>query len=177
MKKLLVMMALLLAIALPVFAQGRRLSSDDQRRFDSYYSRWQEYRRTNNRDEIVSMEKRMQDVYQHYGIPSGTPFGRVASGGQNDYRWDRDRDNDRNHNRDDWRDDRGDRGGNRWNNRLPADDQRRFDSYYSRWQEYRRTNNRDEIVSMEKRMQDVYQHNGIPSNTPYDAVATGGRRY
>jgi hypothetical protein len=178
MKKLLVMMALLLAIALPVFAQGRRLSGDDQRRFDSYYSRWQEYRRTNNRDETVSMEKRMQDVYQHYGIPSGTPFERVASGGQNDYRWDRDRDNDRNHNRDDWRDDRrDDRGSNRWNNRLPADDQRRFDSYYSRWQEYRRTNNRDEISSMEKRMQDVYQHNGIPSNTPYDAVATGGRRY
>jgi hypothetical protein len=30
---------------------------------------------------------------------------------------------------------------------------------------------------MEKRMQDVYQHNNIPSNTPYDAVATNGRRY
>ena len=162
------MMALLLAIALPVFAQGRRLSDDDQRRFDSYYSRWQDYRRTNNRDEIVSMEKRMQDVYQHYGIPSNTPYSRVASGGQRDYRWDRD--NDR------WRDDRGDRGG-RYSNRLSADDQRRFDSYYSRWLEYRRTNNRDEIVSMEKRMQDVYQHNNIPSNTPYDAVATNGRRY
>src|SRR5882757_8395300 len=163
MKKYLGIMALLLAIALPVFAQGRRLSSDDQRRFDSYFSRWQEYRRTNNRDEIISMEKRMQDVYQHYGIPSTTPFGRIASGGQRDNRWDRDRDDDR--------------GGNRWSGRLPSDDQRRFDSYYSRWLEYRRTNNRDEIVSMEKRMQDVYQHNGIPSNTPYDAVATGGRRY
>jgi hypothetical protein len=194
MKKFLGMMALLLAIALPVFAQGRRLSDDDQRRFDSYYSRWQDYRRTNNRDEIVSMEKRMQDVYQHYGIPSNTPYSRIASGGQRDYRWDRDNDRDwdrdhdgdrwhrdhdrdwdrdRDRDRDRWRDDRG----GRYSNRLSADDQRRFDSYYSRWLEYRRTNNRDEIVSMEKRMQDVYQHNNIPSNTPYDAVATGGRRY
>jgi hypothetical protein len=180
MKKLLGMMALLLAIALPVFAQGRRLSSDDQGRFDSYYSRWQDYRRTNNRDEIVSMEKRMQDVYQHYGIPSNTPYARIASGGQSNYRWDRDndRDWDRNHGGDNWhRDHDRDNDNNYRGNRLPSDDQRRFDSYYSRWQEYRRTNNRDEIVSMEKRMQDVYQHNGIPSNTPYDAVATGGRRY
>ena len=184
------MMALLLAIALPVFAQGRRLSDDDQRRFDSYYSRWQDYRRTNNRDEIISMEKRMQDVDQHYGIPSHTPYSRIASDGQRDYRWDRysDRDWDRDHDGDRWHRDhdrdwdrdndrwRDDRGG-RYNNRLSADDQRRFDSYYSRWLEYRRTNNRDEIVSMEKRMQDVYQHNNIPSNTPYDAVATNARRY
>jgi uncharacterized protein YxeA len=82
MKKFLGMMALLLAITLPVFAQGRRLSDDDQRRFDSYYSRWQDYRRTNNRDEIVSMEKRMQDVYQHNGIPSNTPYDAVATGGR-----------------------------------------------------------------------------------------------
>jgi hypothetical protein len=175
MKKLLGIAALLLAIALPVFAQGRRLSGDDQRRFDSYFSRWQDYRRTNNRDETISMEKRMQDIYQHYGIPGGTPFERIASGGQRDYRWDAqsDHDWDRDHGGDRWHQDNRDD----WSRRLSGDDQRRFDSYYSRWQEYRRTNNRDEIVSMEKRMQDVYQHNGIPSNTPYDAVATGGRRY
>jgi hypothetical protein len=175
MKKFLGIAAVLLAMTLPVFAQGRRLSSDDQQRFDSYYSRWQEYRRSNNRDETVSMEKRMQDVYNHYGIPSNTPYSRIATGGN--YRWgnDRDRDHDRDHDRDNWRDDH-DRG-NRWQGRLSGDDQRRFDSYYSRWLEYRRTNNRDETVSMEKRMQDVYQHNGIPGNTPYDAVASNGRRY
>src|ERR1700704_6645710 len=108
MKKLLGIMALLLAIALPVFAQGRRLADDDQRRFDSYFSRWQEYRRTNNRDEMISMERRMQDVYQHYGIPSSTPFERIASGGQRDYRWDRDsdRDWDRDHDGDRWHRDR-----------------------------------------------------------------------
>jgi hypothetical protein len=55
------------------YGHGQRqagLSSEDQQRFDSYYSRWQGYRRTNNRDEMVSMEKRMRDVMSHNNIPS-----------------------------------------------------------------------------------------------------------
>jgi hypothetical protein len=60
--------------------QGR-LRNDDQRRFDSYYSRWLQYRRQNNGGEIRSMEKRMQDTYRHYSIPYGTPFDQVASPG------------------------------------------------------------------------------------------------
>ncbi len=80
MKKLFAVSALLFALFVPVLAQAQRqLSADDQRRFDSYYSRWQEYRHTNNREQIASMEKRMQDVYAHYGIPAGTPYWRVAS--------------------------------------------------------------------------------------------------
>jgi hypothetical protein len=81
MKKFFAISALLLAIVLPAVAQGIRLSLSDQKRFDSYYSGWQEYRRTNNSSEVVSMEKRMQDVYRHYGIPAGTPYGNVASSG------------------------------------------------------------------------------------------------
>jgi len=61
---------------------------------------------------------------------------------------------------------------NRWNGRLSSDDQQRFDSYYSRWIEYRRNNNKDEIISMEKRMQDVMTHNNIPLNTPYEQIAS-----
>jgi hypothetical protein len=60
------------------FAQPR-LSASDQGRFDSYYSRWLDYRRTNNRGEMVSMERRMRDIYANYRIPPGTPFDRVAS--------------------------------------------------------------------------------------------------
>jgi hypothetical protein len=190
MKRIFAVLALLIAIAIPALAQ-RRLSSDDQQRFDSYYSRWMDYRRTNNREQIASMEKRMQDVYQHYGIPAGTPYGRVASngGGYGDRDWDRDRDRhrdwDRDHDRDRDRDrdrdqrDRDWRGGWRNDNsrRLSSSDQNRFDSYYSRWQDYRRTNNREQIVSMEKRMQDIYSHYGIPSNTPYRQIASQGRRY
>jgi hypothetical protein len=81
MKKLLTVSALLLALIAPAAAQRYKLSLSDQKRFDSYYSRWQAYRATNNSGEIVSMEKRMQDVYSHYGIPPNTPYGNVSSSG------------------------------------------------------------------------------------------------
>src|SRR5437016_8719948 len=112
MKKLFAVSALLFALFVPVLAQAQRqLSADDQRRFDSYYSRWQEYRHTNNREQIASMEKRMQDVYAHYNIPAGTPFWRVASNA-----WGAgERDNDV---RSRWR--------IRWQGRLAADDQSLF---------------------------------------------------
>jgi hypothetical protein len=128
-----------------------RLSSEDQHRFDSYYSRWLEYRRSNNRDEVVSMEKRMRDVMSHNNIPSDVPFDQIASNG-----------------------DRGDGGhyGQR-RGRLSSGDQQRFDSYYSRWLEYRRTNNRDEVVSMDKRMRDVMSRNNIPSDVPFVEIASG----
>jgi len=153
MKKLLGTVFLLAAFALPGLAQWR-LSPDDQRRFDSYYSRWQDYQQKNNASEMQSMQKRMLDIYSHYGIPPQTPYWRVASNGGRGGDRDRDRD--------------------RWRGRLNQNDQSRFDSYYSRWQQYRQTNNRDQIASMEKRMQDVYAHYGIPSNTPYGSVASNG---
>jgi len=56
-----------------------RLNSSDQQRFDSYYSRWLDYQRQSNYGEIRSMEKRMYDVYKHYGIPASVPFAQVAS--------------------------------------------------------------------------------------------------
>ena len=105
MKKLLGILSLLV-ISLPALAQWQqwRLSADDQRRFDSYFSRWQEYRQRNDRDQVMSMERRMYDVYAHYNIPMQTPFWRVASNGRS--------------------------GRNPWRGRLSADDQRRFDSYF-----------------------------------------------
>ena len=108
MKKLFSVMALLAALILPCLAQAQiRLSLSDQKRFDSYYTRWQSYKATNNQKEVRSMEGRMQDVYRHYGIPANTPYGNVASGGRTwgsgtwsgnrtpDRDWDRDRDRDR----------------------------------------------------------------------------------
>ena len=150
MKKLLGILSLLV-ISLPALAQWQqwRLSADDQRRFDSYFSRWQEYRQRNDRDQVMSMERRMYDVYAHYNIPMQTPFWRVASNGRS--------------------------GRNPWRGRLSADDQRRFDSYFERWQQYRQRNDRDQIRSMERRMQDVYAHYNIPSNTPYFWVASNSR--
>ena len=75
MKKLLGIL-FLLAVTLPALAQSG-LSQRDQQRFDSYYTRWQQYKAANAHGEIISMEKRMLDVYMHYGIPAGTPFWRI----------------------------------------------------------------------------------------------------
>src|SRR5438132_867746 len=87
------------------------------------------------------MEKRMLDVYAHYNIPAQTPYWRVASNAR--------------------------AGRDQWKGRLSANDQSRFDSYFSRWQEYRQRNDRGQVASMEKRMKDVYAHNHIPSNTRF----------
>jgi hypothetical protein len=104
-----------------------------------------------------------------------------------DWDWDRDRAWHREH-RGDWDDgrdqawhhdhdrDRG-YGRGRWQGRLSAEDQSRFNSYYSRWQQYRATNNRQQMASMEERMRNVYSHYGIPNDVPFDDVASGGRRY
>lgn len=144
--------AVLLIVALPALAQGQRwsLSGDDQRRFDSYFTRWQDSRDRNDRGEVRSMERRMLDIYARYRIPSDTPFWRIASNGRPNP-WDR------------------------WRGRLSADDQARFDSYFSRWQGYRRNNDRGEMQSMERRMQDVYAHYNIPADVPYYVVASNGR--
>jgi len=151
MKRLFGTLFLLAAISLPALAQQWRLSPDDQARFDSYYARWQEYQQNNDRDQVISMEKRMLDVYAHYQIPPRTEFWQVASNGRS--------------------------GGNQWRGRLSPDDQSRFDSYFSRWQDYRQRNDRDQIASMEKRMQDLYARYNIPSDTPYFRVASErGRR-
>jgi tRNA C32,U32 (ribose-2'-O)-methylase TrmJ len=127
-----------------------RLSSEDQQRFDSYYSRWLEYRRTNNREQTESMEKRMRELMSRNNIPPDVPFDAVASSGGRE-----DRDHDR-----------------RERSRLSPEDQQRFDNYYSRWLEYRRTKNRDEAASMEKRMRDVMSRNNIPPDVPFDEVAS-----
>jgi hypothetical protein len=144
MKKLFGILFLVVAFGLPALAQ--RLSPEDQQRFDSYYSRWQEYRQRSDVGEMQSMQKRMLDIYAHNGISPETPFWRVASnaGGERE----------------------------RWHRHLSPNEQGRFDSYFSRWQQYRETNNREQIGSMEKRMQEIYAQNGIPARTPYWWVAS-----
>lgn len=188
MKKLAALLFLLL-FSTVAFAQYQgRLSKDDQRRFDSYYQRWLDYKRTNSRDEIISMEKRMQDVMAHYHIPASTPYSAVASSGSyrvdrdhdrdddrdRDRDWDRDhdRDRDRDHDRDYDRD--RDWGRNQWQGRLSVSDQQRFDSYYSRWQGYVRENDGDDIRGMEGRMRDIMRQYNIPENVPFEQVASSG---
>src|SRR2546428_1562969 len=89
---------------------------------------------------------------------------------------DRDRDNDAYYDRDNRAYGRGGSYGrnSQWRGRLLAQDQSRFDSYYSRWLGYRRSNNQSEAESMDRRMRDVYAHYGIPNNVPYNQVASSG---
>jgi hypothetical protein len=129
--------------------QGK-LNGEDQKRFDDYYVKWIHDRERKDTGEIASMEVRMLDVYAHAGIPSNVPYDLVASpnvalpmtGYQN------------------------------WQGRIRPDDQKRFDSYFTRWMEYRSKKDRDQIASMQGRMLDVYSHNNIPMTTPFELVAS-----
>jgi hypothetical protein len=191
MKNILRTLAVMLGLLLPLFSvaqnqrsddgqsqgqrygssQGRwenRLSAEDQRKFDSYYSRWLEYRQSNNRDEVVSMENRLRDVMSRYNIPSEVPFSQIASNNNQSFGVHRRGDGDN----DDRRQVQGAYGNGQRTGGLSADDQVRFDSYYSRWLNYRRTNNGDEVASMENRMHDLMVHNSIPSNTEFSQIAS-----
>jgi hypothetical protein len=148
------------------------LSAEDQRKYDSYYQRWQQYRGTNNNSEMRSMEGRMQSIMKNYNIPLNTPYGTLASSGGG-YGYPR-HDNDREGYYGNGRYGRG------YQSVLAPEWQQKFDSYYQRWLQYRTTNNSSEMRSMEGRMQSIMKNYNIPLNTPYDRVASpnvGGGRY
>ena len=160
MKKLLGIFALLLAIGIPALGQVQRMSPDDQDRFNSYYSRWLQDKQTNNRDDMVSMEQRMQDVMAKYGISSNIPYEEVATqagypGANPNY--DRDRD-------------RGYVGS--WQGRMSPDDQHKFNDEYRKWQESMAKNDRDDIEKHARKMEEIMARYNIPPNTPFDVIAT-----
>ena len=148
--------------------QGR-LSTEDQGRFDSYYSRWLDYVESNDRNNRNSMEDRMRDVMSHYNIPSDVPFDQIASNNTQGYgihqRPDQEGDNDD-------RDQSGYRD-RQWQNRLSAKDQHRFDTCYSRWLEARQIGDRHETASMEKRMLDLMMRYSIPRDAQFSHIASG----
>jgi hypothetical protein len=78
MKRLFTILITLIAITLPAMGQWQgqhaQLSPDDQRRFDSYYSRWQDYRRDNNQSEVNSMERRMWGCHGSIQDSAGCAF-------------------------------------------------------------------------------------------------------
>jgi hypothetical protein len=61
---------------------------------------------------------------------------------------------------------------NRWQGRLSAEDQGRFDSYYSRWLEYGQSNDRNNQNSMQDRMREVTSRYNIPSDVSFDQIAS-----
>lgn len=159
MNRLLGMLVLLLAFGMPAVGQVQRMTSQDEDRFNDYYSRWQQDRQTDNRDDMVSMEHRMQDLMAKYAIPSDTPYDQVAAqNGPVPHYDDRDRD------------DRSYAG--RWQGQLSADDQHKFNKEYDKWQESNAKNDRDDINDHARKMEEIMQRYNIPANTPFATIAT-----
>jgi hypothetical protein len=156
MKNVLGILVLLFSITIPVLAQGQRMSPDDQDRFNGYYGRWVQDKQTDNRDDMLSMEHRMQDLMSKYGIASNTPYEEVASPGG--YR------------NDDRAYDRGYAGS--WQGQMSPDDQNKFNKEYKEWLEERGEGDRKGIAKHEGKMQEIMARYNIPPNTPFDVIAT-----
>ena len=148
-------LVLMAALGLPAIAQvAGRMSADDQKEFDKYYKKWVDDTRRNDRDDIASDVSHMQDIMARNSIPSDVPFDRVAStgGGDGDYN---------------------ERPGY-GQARLSAEDQAEFDRYYTRWVDDSRRNDRDDIESDVRHMQDIMSRYRIPSDVPYERIASQG---
>jgi len=163
MNRLLGILALVAAMALPTIAQVQRMTSDDEAKFDGYYQRWQQDRQNNDRDDMVDMEHHMQDIMNKYAIPTDTPYDQVASQSgaypTQSPNYDRDHDRDRGY-------------ANQWQNRLSPDDQNKFNKEYTKWQEANAKNDRDDIDKHARNMEQIMQRYNIPPNTPFDQIST-----
>lgn len=140
------------ALTLSALAQGQgRLSSDDQREFDKYYTKWVNDTRKNDRDDIAKDVGHMQEIMNRNHIPAEESFDRIASPGSayavEDYR-----------------------------GRLSSDEQREFDKYYTKWVNDTRKNDRDDISKDVRHMQEIMARQNIPANVPFDLIASTGTR-
>lgn len=160
--------ALVLCMGIPALAQPQSMSPKDQEKFNGDYSRWQQDRQNNDRDDMVSMEHHMQDLMAKYGIPSNTPYDQVAS--QNappPYNQAPQYNSAPQYN------DQYPNGqyANGWQGRLSTDDQNKFNKEYQKWQEANSKNKRDDIDKHARNMEEIMQRYNIPPNTPFDAIA------
>jgi hypothetical protein len=79
MNRILQVMALLAALALPALCQNGRLSPDEQREFDKAYEKWDKDTRKHDRDDIRKDERKMQDIMARYNIPRDVTYDQIAS--------------------------------------------------------------------------------------------------
>jgi len=131
-----------------------RLSTDEQREFDKYYTKWVNDTRKNDRDDIAKDVRRMQEIMARQNIPANVPFDQIASTG-----------NPRSENNPTRRE---------WRRRLSADDQGDFDRYYAEWVEDTRANDRDRVAKDAGYLQAIMARNGIPADVPFDHIAAVG---
>ena len=133
----------------------RRLSPDDQDKFNKEYTKWQEANAKNDRDDIDDHARKMEEIMQRYNIPPQTPFADIASTTGYAPRIDV----------------------RQYQGRLSPDDQKDYDKAYEHWRKDRVKNDRDDIYKDESKMQEIMAKYNIPRNVPYDALASGNRGY
>jgi len=141
---------LLVTFTLATLAQGQsRLSPEDQREFDKYYTKWVNDTRKNDRDDIAKDVGHMQEIMGRNHIPPDVPFDQLASTGDA-------------------------YGARVYQGRLSADEQREFDKYYIKWVNDTRKNDRDDIAKDMRHMQEIMARKNIPANVPLDQIASSG---
>ncbi|HEX3352960.1 MAG TPA: hypothetical protein VHS34_09075 [Terriglobales bacterium] len=149
MKTVLITLGLLL-MTVGAFAQWQgRLSADDQREFDKYYTKWVNDTRKNDRDDIAKDVARMREIMDRNRISPDVPFDRVASTGAA-------------------------YPVHVYQGRLSADEQKDFDKYYTKWVNDTRKNDRDDIAKDVRHMQEIMARKNIPANVPFDEIASTG---
>ena len=161
MTRILQLMALIAALALPALCQYGRLSPDDQREFDKAYTKWVNDSRKNDRDDIDKDVRKMQDIMARNNIPPDVPYEQVASSGYGQ----EGRYNDSYQQSAPYGYNQG---------RLSAHDQHEFDDAYNRWVNDSRRNDRDDIEKDVRRMQDIMARNNIAPSVPYEQIVTPG---
>lgn len=147
----------------PARSYQNRLSGEDQKEFDKHYTKWVKDTRKNDQDDIAKDVRHMQDIMARNNIPPNVPFDQIASTGPNGGYVDNGYANSAAS---------GYPANGSWQGRLSPDDQREFDRYYSRWVEDARNNDRDAIAADAGRLQEIMARNNIPSNIPFDQIAS-----
>lgn len=134
------------------------LSAQDQQQFDHDYAKWVDASRRQDQDDIVKESQHMQEIMSRYNIPAGVSFDQVAS------------------------------AASAYPNqaypsqaypaysqaRLSPEDQQKFDKEYEKWMNSERKGDRDDIAEHARNMEQIMARYNIPSNVPFQAIATGG---
>jgi hypothetical protein len=147
-----------------------RLSPDDQKKFDKYYSKWVDAQRKNDRDDVDENARKMQEIMARYNIPSNVPFDRVATNAAYGP-------NSQNPNYAGAYPGAYPNSPAGWQGRLSPDDQKKFDKYYSKWVDAQHKNDRDDVEENAHHMADIMAHYNIPANVPFDQIASSGAAY
>ncbi len=160
--RILQILALTAALAVPALCQSSQLSPQDQHDFDKAYAKWVNDSRKNDRDDIAKDARKMQDIMARYNIPRDEPYDRIASEGQ--------------YSNQEGRYSNGEVYPQYGHGRMAAEDQRDFDRYYSQWIDDSRRRDPDDAARDVEHMRDIMGRNNIPPNVPFDQIATPGYR-